>query len=166
MSSHVVASKPRRAAALALASALIAAFSMSPQQARADNAEVAVAVMLGAAMIYAAHESEPRYPHPHRHHAHCGHRAPGGGYYHSGYRQGYRDGHRYDDHHGYHQRPYYGAEQHHWRDKHHVKGHRKAAKHQYQYREERHGHSRAGKHWREGKQAHQAWNTRVRIRDY
>ncbi len=158
----------RRALSLALLPALVAAFSLSPQQARADNAEAAVAVLLGAAIIYAAHESEPR--HGHRHHRECRHRAVPHRDYRYGYQRGYRDGHhpRYEEYYGYHQHEHSSAGHHRWRDQHHAKGQRKAAKHHYNkhHRDARKGYSRAGQHWREGKQAQRAWNTRVPIREH
>ena len=132
-----------------------------PSQARADNAEVAAAVLLGAAVVYAAHDSDARYVH--RHHAHCGHRVAKHpnyrrGYQHayrSGYRSGYRDG--YDDGAYDYSRPHYGKHHHkrdYWRhpssryDRHYHKG----------------GHRPHKNHRVHGKG--NDWNTRVIIREY
>ena len=137
------------------------AVGLSPNQARADNAEVAAAVLLGAAAIYVAHDSEPR--HAHRHHASCGHHvAKHRKYqqgYHSGYRNGYYDGDRHDGYarHGkHHRKPDY------WRHSGTRDGYR-AGKHHWRNdtRDLHNGHRGRGAHRKSND-----WNTRVIIREY
>ncbi|WP_154653884.1 hypothetical protein [Spongiibacter marinus] len=139
-----------------IALALVAVFA-TPNHAQADNADVAAAVLLGAAVVYAAHDSDVRYVH--RHHAHCGHavvKHPNRrhGYRHA-YRSGYRDG--YDDGAYHYSRPHYGK-YHHKRDywRHHNS------------RYDRHPH-KGGYRPHKGLRVHgkgNDWNTRVIIREY
>jgi hypothetical protein len=134
-----------------MALALVAVFA-TPNHAQADNADVAAAVLLGAAVVYAAHDSDVRYVH--RHHAHCGHAVVKHPNHRHGYRSGYRDG--YDDGAYHYSRPHYGK-YHHKRDywRHHNS------------RYDRHPH-KGGYRPHKGHRVHgkgNDWNTRVIIRE-
>lgn len=142
---------------MAIVAVVLLAVGLLPNQARADNAEVAAAVLLGAAVVYAAHDSDARYVH--RHHAHCGHRVANHPNYRRGYQHAYRSGYRdgYDDGAYDYSRPHYGKHHHkrdYWRhhssryDRHYHKG----------------GHRPHKNHRVHGKG--NDWNTRVIIREY
>ena len=59
-----------------LTALLIMAVAVSPKQAHADGVETAAAVLIGAAVLYAAHDSykdDRRYSKHHAHDRNCGH---------------------------------------------------------------------------------------------
>ncbi|WP_269619836.1 hypothetical protein [Zhongshania sp. BJYM1] len=73
---------------------LIIAVAVTPKQAHADGVETAAAVLIGAAVLYAAHDSykdDRRYSKHHVHDRHCGHQVSyrDSGHHNSYYRSGY-----------------------------------------------------------------------------
>ncbi|CAA0095012.1 hypothetical protein [Zhongshania aliphaticivorans] len=93
----------------ALTALLIVAVAVSPKQAHADGVETAAAIMIGAAVLYAAHDSykdDRRYSKNHVHDRHCGHqvsyRDTGHHNYSNSYNNGYRNQKVYTDVHAGH----------------------------------------------------------------
>jgi hypothetical protein len=92
---------------LAIAALLIVAVAVSPKQAHADGVETSVAIIIGAAVLYAAHDSyrhDRRHSKKHLHDRHCGHQVsyPDTGHHNSdrnryNYNNGYRNQHTYTD---------------------------------------------------------------------
>lgn len=107
----------------AIAALLIVAVAVSPKQAHADGVETAAAIMIGAAVLYAAHDSyrdDRRHSKKHVHDRHCGHQVNyrDTGHHNSdrnryNYNNGYRNQHVYTDiHAGKHGGNYYRGENH------------------------------------------------------
>ncbi|WP_373092183.1 hypothetical protein [Zhongshania sp.] len=151
---------------LLLTALLAVAVAVTPKQAHAEHAETAAAVLIGAAVLYAAHDahkSDRKYAkrHAHVHDRHCGH--------HVEYRR--NDHHRYGNAHVYYQNQY-------TRDRHssyygkHPKyiEHHHSGKHGKKYAKQYDKHDRYGRHDHKGKKyrhddrhGNQSWNTRVRV---
>lgn len=142
---------------MAIVGVVLTATGMFSNQAQADNAEVAAAVLLGAAVVYAAHDSDVRYVH--RHHAHCGHAVVKHPNHRQGYRHAYRSGYRdgYDDGAYHYSRPHYG------------KHHRKPDYWRYNGSRYDRPYYKGGRQWQKGHRVHgrsNDWNTRVIIREH
>jgi hypothetical protein len=111
---------------LLLCGFLALAVSLVPKQAHADNTQTVAAVLIGAAVLYAAHDahkSDPRYARTHVHDHHCGH-------HNNHYKNSHCDphyGHGYNDrgrqyYSGSHGDRHQGHYQDRYRDKHQGKG--------------------------------------------
>ncbi|MBW2940394.1 hypothetical protein [Zhongshania aquimaris] len=167
---------------LALTVLLIAAVAVSPKQAHADGIETAAAIMIGAAVLYAAHDSnkdDRHYRHGHVHDRRCGHQVSyrdnshynryGNSYsYNNG---GYRNQHVYTDVHTSHGKNYYYQDKKHnngkkyGHDKHDNRADRFARDNhdrRYQGNNDHQGHGNLN-----DRQKHNAnyWNTRVKVSD-
>ncbi|MFT5887862.1 MAG: hypothetical protein ACI9BO_000675 [Zhongshania sp.] len=123
---------------LLLCGFLALAVALVPKQAYADNAQTAAAVLIGAAVLYAAHDahkSDRHYARAHVHDRHCGHhnkhykkshRDPHYGHGYSNRGRQYYSGSHGDRHQGHYQDRYrdryQGHHQDRYRDKHQGKG--------------------------------------------
>ncbi|MDF1693138.1 MAG: hypothetical protein P1U47_12230 [Zhongshania sp.] len=153
---------PRLLRNMMLTALLALAVALAPKQAHADNADAAVAVLIGAAVLYAAHDShksDKRYKqqHAHVHDRHCGH--------HVEYRGNDR---RHDGHVNYqYQRDRYSSSY----GKHHKYVEQKhSGKHGNKYAKQYDKHDRysrddhkGNKYSRDDRHNNQSWNTRVRV---
>ena len=150
---------------LLLTAFLAVAVALSPKQAHADNAGTAAAVLIGAAVLYAAHDSHKSDRHYAKHHVHdrhCGHRVEYRG-------SGHHD--RYGNAHGYYQNHYtrdrytaYQGKHHKYVEQKHGKqyGNQYSGKHYKQDRYVRDDH-KSGKYRKDDRHREQSWNTRVRV---
>jgi hypothetical protein len=150
---------------LLLTALLAVAVAVTPKQAHAEHAETAAAVLIGAAVLYAAHDahkSDKKYArrHAHVHDRHCGH--------HVEYRGNKYQ--RYGNAHVYYQK-HYTADRYSNHGKHH--------KYLEQRHDGKHGNKYAEKHYKKDKYVRddrkgkghgndtrhreQSWNTRVNV---
>ncbi len=155
---------PRLLRNMLLTGLLALAVALAPKQAHADNAEAAAAVLIGAAVLYAAHDSyksDKKYRKHHVHDRYCGH--------HVEYRG--NDHHRYGNAHVYYQNQHqrdrysssYGKHHKYLDQKHKGKhGNKYAKKHDKHDRYSRHDH-KGSKYRRDDRHGNQSWNTRVRV---
>lgn len=172
----------------AIAALLIVAVTVSPKQAHADGVETAAAIMIGAAVLYAAHDSyrdDRGHSKKHVHDRHCGHQVSyrDTGHYNRdrnrySYNNGYRNQHVYTDiHTGKRGDNYYRGENHYRaKDYRHDKRGRYDNYENYDKRPDRfarddHGRKQQGSNNHQGhgnlndRQRHNEkyWNTRVKV---
>ena len=157
--------KPTVIRNLLLTALLAVAVALSPKQAHAEHAETAAAVLIGAAVLYAAHDaykSDRHYAKQHVHDRHCGHHVEyrGNGHHdRHGNAHGYYQNHSTRDRHA----TYYGKSHKYVDQKHHKKhGNKNADKHYKQDRYARDDH-KGGKYRNDDRHREQSWNTRVRV---
>jgi hypothetical protein len=147
---------------LLLCGFLALAVALVPKQAHADNAQTAAAVLIGAAVLYAAHDahkSDRRYARAHVHDRRCGH-------HNKRYKKSHRDphyGHGYSDrgrqyYSGSHGDRHQGHYQDRYRDKHQGKGKHFVNNDKHDRYEKKGGHKGS-----KDRHNDRYWNTRVAV---